>query len=367
MSAESEGLTGQQCDERCKEFASITGTDTALAMFYLQDRNWNLERSLDAFFESGTGDSAPPIPSVNQSAVSAEGASDTAKNHNHGHDERGMKRSAAVAMPEEGEPDTDNKRIRLMSWNIDGLDEKNLETRTDAVIDTILRESPDIVFLQEVIDQTQTQIRERCSNYAMVSAYDPNAGMVDQYFVCIMMKKSTVKCKKGNIDLIEFPNSVMSRNLLKVKAKVKGVEFTLMTSHLESTKDYRNARVAQLQMAFKEMREAPDDDTVVFGGDLNLRDKEVPDIPDGIVDLWVNTGSRPEAKYTWDMTRNINLPQMQRFKPRLRFDRLYMRPAKQKRAVKPVYFELIGLEKIHKCGRFPSDHWGLMVHFDNLV
>ena len=32
-----------ECEKRCQEFASITGTDTALAMFYLQDRDWSLD------------------------------------------------------------------------------------------------------------------------------------------------------------------------------------------------------------------------------------------------------------------------------------------------------------------------------------
>jgi len=32
-----------ECDRRCKEFAEITGTDTALAMYFLQDRQWSLE------------------------------------------------------------------------------------------------------------------------------------------------------------------------------------------------------------------------------------------------------------------------------------------------------------------------------------
>lgn len=35
-----------ECEKRCQSFADITGTDTALAMFYLQDRNWNVEVSL---------------------------------------------------------------------------------------------------------------------------------------------------------------------------------------------------------------------------------------------------------------------------------------------------------------------------------
>ncbi len=49
----------------------------------------------------------------------------------------------------------------------------------------------------------------------------------------------------------------------------------LMTSHLESTKDHGTERMKQLKAAFKSMREAQAERTVVFGGDLNMRDKEV--------------------------------------------------------------------------------------------
>ena len=35
----------EECECRCKQFAEVTGTDTALAMFYLQDRKWELEAS----------------------------------------------------------------------------------------------------------------------------------------------------------------------------------------------------------------------------------------------------------------------------------------------------------------------------------
>ena len=33
------------CEARCQEFATITGTDSALAMFFLQDRDWDLDVS----------------------------------------------------------------------------------------------------------------------------------------------------------------------------------------------------------------------------------------------------------------------------------------------------------------------------------
>ncbi|RNA02866.1 hypothetical protein BpHYR1_021018, partial [Brachionus plicatilis] len=44
--------SGAECLARCKEFAEITGTDTALAMFYLQDTKWNLQKGLDKYFKA---------------------------------------------------------------------------------------------------------------------------------------------------------------------------------------------------------------------------------------------------------------------------------------------------------------------------
>jgi hypothetical protein len=44
---------------------------------------------------------------------------------------------------------------------------------------------------------------------------------------------------------------------------------------LESTKDFAETRINQLRKAFKEITAIPKTDTVIFAGDLNLRDKEV--------------------------------------------------------------------------------------------
>ena len=35
--------SGAECLKRCKEFAAVTDTNTACAMFYLQDTDWDLE------------------------------------------------------------------------------------------------------------------------------------------------------------------------------------------------------------------------------------------------------------------------------------------------------------------------------------
>ena len=50
-----------------------------------------------------------------------------------------------------------------------------------------------------------------------------------------------------------------------------------MTSHLESGKASSQERMNQLRRVWKRMREAPDDHAVIFGGDSNLRDREVSD------------------------------------------------------------------------------------------
>ena len=56
---------------------------------------------------------------------------------------------------------------------------------------------------------------------------------------------------------------------------MKGVDCQLMTSHLESTKTSADERKRQLKIALEKMRTGDSTKTIIFGGDLNLRDKEV--------------------------------------------------------------------------------------------
>lgn len=55
----------------------------------------------------------------------------------------------------------------------------------------------------------------------------------------------------------------------------RGQKLLLMTSHFESCKANSAERMMQLRLVMKRMSEAPDDETVLFGGDTNLRDYEV--------------------------------------------------------------------------------------------
>ena len=83
----------------------------------------------------------------------------------------------------------------------------------------------------------------------------------------------------GQSTMKGIPTMLMTCSLthtdMHVQSTVKGVPMMLMTSHLESTKPHAAERKRQLQKALKHMTDSPPDRTVVFGGDFNIRDKEV--------------------------------------------------------------------------------------------
>ncbi|XP_033744259.1 tyrosyl-DNA phosphodiesterase 2-like [Pecten maximus] len=258
----------------------------------------------------------------------------------------------------EEESDPEPHRIRLLSWNIDGLDKDAIKRRTKAVCEIINKENPHVVFLQEVTAKTQPILESNCPAYQIIPGGD------EHYYTCMLMKVGQVEVIHHQT--LPFPNTSMSRNLLLVQCKIKDENFVLMTSHLESGEKYSEERVAQLQKAFRVMQKSSQSSTVIFGGDLNLRDKEVANIggpPSGVQDIWEMTGQRPEAAYTWDMSRNDNKLFLVKFKPKLRFDRLYIRGAEPP-VIDPVYMELVGIERVAKCGKYPSDHWGLLTHYN---
>lgn len=82
----------------------------------------------------------------------------------------------------------------------------------------------------------------------------------------------------------------------------------LLNTHLESTADHAEERMRQLEKCLDIMTKRPEDRTVILGGDLNMRDKEVTSVgglPAGTRDVWEQLGSRPEV-----INRNSDPSQM---------------------------------------------------------
>ena len=243
-------------------------------------------------------------------------------------------------------------RLTMISLNIDGLKQRNLEKRTEAVVKTIKESSADIVFLQEVVPQTFSHIQTNLPNYECISAKD------DGYFVATLLRNGRVYFDRHKVR--DYPTSLMDRHLLAVQAHCGNVVMDLLNTHLESGKEFAAERKKQLEECFGLMTRRPEERNVIFGGDLNLRDPEVKSvgIPSSARDVWEQLGSREEVRWTWDLQRNTNKEVEGKWKPRCRFDRLYVRPSQTENLL-AEQFGLIGLEKVEGTQSFPSDHWGI--------
>lgn len=249
----------------------------------------------------------------------------------------------------------DAAKIRVMSWNLDGLDNVSLNTRITGAISEILKSNPDVVFLQEIVPKSYDVIQEK-----MGAAFQLFPAGATDYFTVMLLNKKTVWVDRKEVK--PFYTSLMLRKLQIADVNIKGIDFRLMTSHLESTRDHARERKRQLDMCFSEMQRADSKYNVIFGGDLNLgsADDKTLVLPSGVSDLWEMTGFRNEAKFTWDMKHNDN--KRMNGTPRCRFDRMYFKKASGTK-VKPEYFELVGLERVRGSSRFASDHWGILSHF----
>jgi len=182
----------------------------------------------------------------------------------------------------------------------------------------------------------------------------------------------------------------MGRELLHLRVKCGKRLIFVSTSHLESLADHSATRCKQLILAMKRLKEeARTNDLAIFGGDLNVRQKEancmmleigavLRNRPKGggrvaawetekaafdaeeveVSDVWENSGAEARQRFTFDLTTNDNIPNMP---TRARYDRIYM--AFKKNAIsRCTHFQLIGKERL-KHGRFPSDHYGIVADF----
>lgn len=246
----------------------------------------------------------------------------------------------------------------MLSWNLDGLDNVSLFTRTKAAIETLKKEDADVVFLQEVVHQSWQILQDDLSTlYHLIPA-----STSDPYFTAVLLKITTVFLDSKKVQ--PFFTSVMMRKLQILHVNVKGIDVKLMNTHLESTAAHSVERLRQLKICFDEIASTDPKYNVIFGGDLNLNanDMRSATIPKSVVDIWEMLGSKPETRYTWDTRYNTNKQMDGPGRPRCRFDRFYFRSSCTKNIV-PYGFNLTGIEKIKNCSKFASDHWGIHSHF----
>ncbi|XP_065562736.1 tyrosyl-DNA phosphodiesterase 2-like isoform X2 [Artemia franciscana] len=344
-----------ECQRLVENFVEITDTNEAVAQCFLQDNHWELERSLEQFFGSAQleSDSKPlarkssPVPDESPGAkhLKLESAQDEAR--------------SSLSLPEliKSSKLTDKRpsHFRFLTWNLDGMEPKCLKIRIKAAAKVIEKEGYDIVFLQEVTEETQKYLETLLPQYVFISANSDGA----PYYCITLLKIFCVY--QDSYKVLPFTNSVMGRNILQVYAHIGEIKLLLMNVHLESTKEFSTQRIVQLKECFKIANEI-NDANIIFAGDLNLRDKELAEaggLPEKFFDAWNACGCKKEYQFTWDCLRNSNHQMPSKFQPRCRFDRVFVKPVN----ITIADFKLTGIQKISGTTVFPSDHWGVAVNF----
>ena len=248
--------------------------------------------------------------------------------------------------------DPNAKVLRLLTWNIEGLNPHLAIKRALAVCDEIEKHVPDVVYLQEIIQITWDAITDRLQDkYYCYRDVTPR-----RYFHILMIRiNSDVEVESyRNVEVMKFPNTTQSRHLLHIPVTFCHLKLHFLTSHLESLDKDEPKRKDQLKTVFELMSSLTESQgkTCIFGGDMNITGNEVEraGFPDNFGDVWEMCGSDMTKRYTWES-----------IDPWRRLDRLHMCPKDS--PLQPDTFDLVGDTRLINYSVYPSDHLGVWTEF----
>ena len=237
--------------------------------------------------------------------------------------------------------------MHIVSWNLNGLEDRHLDERTEAAVFEILLggdlesvltsgvtpETPDVILLQEVIERTFTAHLATHLRQAgfTIAASEPTRR---SYFEIAAVRGRPILEAQS----LPFPRTGQGRRLLKLDLGA----LTVFTAHLESLRAGAPVRIEQAAFVLDQLRSC---ERAVFAGDSNLRNAEWEGLDrHGVTDAWEAVGSPREHRATWGNAR---------------YDRMWLRgPWTVSR------FDTIGQTALPSIGEPPSDHLGLRVHLD---
>jgi endonuclease/exonuclease/phosphatase family metal-dependent hydrolase len=240
--------------------------------------------------------------------------------------------------------------MQLITWNLNGLEDKHLDVRTEAAmfqmllgapLEKALKEgfkpnTPDIVLLQEVVERSYHAHIKTHFEAAGFTLY-PQKPSERSYFEVIATRLPVV-----DFHYQSFDYSDQGRGLSSLKLE----NLTVMTAHMESMKPGSSMRLEQAKHILETMNASKT--PCIFAGDTNLRKAEWESLnPDIVTDAWESTGSIKTHRFTW---------QMDAYKAR--YDRIWTKQVKVNK------FEVFGGNKISSIKEASSDHKGIRLDFD---
>lgn len=242
--------------------------------------------------------------------------------------------------------------MRLLTWNLNGLDPTYLDERTEAAVFTAIVGTtldkiangtkpwnpPDVVCFQEVTAHTfraHVQPHMRAGGYTVLPSVAPER----QTFEVVAVRAPYVVRSHIEVPLVD---SVFGRVLHTVDVSGPLGDVRVATSHFDSGTESGVTRKAQLQQVIGALGECG-----VFGGDANFRKNEWLDMKatSKVNDAWEAVGEPSATRFTWFMQSM-----------KARFDRVWVGPGLAATSMLPV-----GDKEIAQIRARPSDHIGLLV------
>jgi exonuclease III len=175
------------------------------------------------------------------------------------------------------------KAFKLLTYNIDGLNQYELVTRTTEIIGLILSEDADVIQLQEVVPDTAPVITKCLKENGYQICGTTNGSNVKfndlgHYFTMTFVRTSFASNVRVNrVAFSGGGESFQGRDLLQTVFQFNGVQVMSLNCHLESTGTAFKSpesfiRQAQLDQAMRTM--ISHNGPAFVGGDLNIRDTE---------------------------------------------------------------------------------------------
>ena len=251
--------------------------------------------------------------------------------------------------------------MRLVTWNLNGLDDCSLDERTEAAVfisilgarldqlhaGTRASAPADVIVLQEVVTRTLlAHLKPHLSagGYIVIPDVAPDR----QTFEVIAYREPITLRAYQSEPLVD---SIYARVLHIADFDHPDGAVRVLTAHFDSGTDAAKVRGAQLCQVGERIGVSG-----IFAGDANLRKAEWLSVRDKLpmADVWESLGEPSTTRYTWRQLVNGE-------DYKARFDRVFLGPGLVASSI-----SALGAEPLPVLGVSISDHLGLAVEFGSV-
>ncbi len=248
--------------------------------------------------------------------------------------------------------------MRLLTWNLNGLDNDQLDDRTEAAVFlsvagiTLAQLTagvpaslpPDVLVFQEVVERTflaHLAPHLQRAGYKLYPKTPPDRQIFE--VVAVLGHHSILRAHTSPLSRSVFGRELQSVDIATNDEAIG--ELSVLTAHFDSGAEQRENRLAQARQVMASMGPR-----AVFAGDTNMRTAEWDALRSTtmVTDAWETVGEPARLRRTWRSGTHG-----------ARFDRVWFGEGLVARAL-----EGIGIDEVAGLNGPPSDHVGLRVTFD---